>query len=180
MYRAGDGCQKGSRLKPCPLGGFHPHYEIDYAAPQGTPVWSVADGVVVKKQWSKAYGRYLAIRHPNGYITYYGHLSRFAKGIRKGSSVEQKQIIGYVGSTGYSTGPHLDYRLKRYGRYRNPLREKFPSGRPVLRSDLKLYMKKKESLLRILEDETFKTERYGDIENLETYPVPRHDVSYVR
>ena len=61
-----------SRKHPI-LGGLHPHYGIDYAAPQGTPVWSVADGVVLKKQWSKAYGRYLAIRHPNGYITYYGH-----------------------------------------------------------------------------------------------------------
>lgn len=158
-----------SRKHPI-LGGLRPHYGVDYAAPHGTPIWSVADGIVVKKEWSKAYGWYLAIRYPNGYTSYYGHLSRFAKGIKKGIRVKQKQIIGYVGSTGYSTGPHLDYRLKRYSRYRNPLMEKFPSGRPVPKGDLERYMGPKNTLLQILEDDSlkmFKMKESGDIEDRE-------------
>jgi murein DD-endopeptidase MepM/ murein hydrolase activator NlpD len=143
-----------SRRHPI-LGGLHPHYGIDYAAPQGTPIWSVADGVIVEKGRSRAYGWYLVIRHPNGYTTYYGHLSKFAKGIRKGTHVEQKQIIGYVGSTGLATGPHLDYRLKRNGRYRDPLKEKFSEGIPVQKQDLKRYMESKETFLNILEDDSF-------------------------
>ena len=152
-----------SRRHPI-LGGLHPHYGIDYAAPTGTAIWSVADGVVVEKTRDKAYGWYLAIRHPQGYKTYYGHLSRFAKGIKKGAHVTQKQVIGYVGSTGYSTGPHLDYRLKKHGRYRNPLKEKFPSGRPVARQDLERYMETKNRLLKYLEDEAFTVTRYESVE----------------
>ena len=143
-----------SRRHPI-LGGLHPHYGIDYAAPKGTPIWSVADGVVVEKGRNWAYGWYLVIRHPNGYKTYYGHLSKFAKGIRKGTRVEQKQIIGYVGSTGLATGPHLDYRLKRNDQYRNPLKEKFPEGIPVQKQDLERYMESKKTFLNILEEDSF-------------------------
>jgi len=109
------------------LGGVRPHYGIDYAAPTGTPVWAVADGTVVSVGWNGGFGKHVTVRHMNGYKSYYGHLSRYGPGIRKGMRVTQKQIIGYVGSTGLSTGPHLDYRITRDGRFRNPLKEVFPN-----------------------------------------------------
>lgn len=118
------------RLHPV-LKKVRPHLGIDYAAPVGTPVWAPADGVVTSVSRDRRNGRKVVIRHPGGYQTYYLHLSRFARGLRKGSKVRQKEVIGYVGSSGLSTGPHLDYRMKRHGRWINPLREKFPPGKPL-------------------------------------------------
>ena len=103
-----------------------PHYGVDYAAPTGTPVHTTASGVVVERRYRRGNGNYVKIRHSNGYHTYYMHLSRFAR-ISVGSRVSQGQVIGYVGSTGYSTGPHLDYRIERYGRFINPLSFKAPA-----------------------------------------------------
>ena len=112
---------------------FHPilkyyraHEGIDYAAPIGTPVSAVGDGVVTKSQYSGGYGNLVIIKHPNGYETYYGHLSKYGKGIKKGVRVKQGQVIGYVGSTGLSTGPHLDFRIKRNGSFFNYLTMKMP------------------------------------------------------
>ncbi len=99
---------------------YRPHYGVDLAAPTGTPVMAVADGVVSFVGWQRGYGRIVSIDHPGGYTTYYGHLSRFGKGVKKGHKVHQKQIIGYVGRSGYATGPHLDYRVKKNGRWINP------------------------------------------------------------
>ena len=110
----------GARRHPI-LGGVRPHYGVDYAAPVGTPIWAVADGTVVSVGWNGGFGRQVVLRHVNGYKTYYGHLSRYGSGIRRGVRVKQKQIIGYVGTTGLSTGPHLDYRLGKSGRFRNRL-----------------------------------------------------------
>jgi murein DD-endopeptidase MepM/ murein hydrolase activator NlpD len=148
------------------LGGLRPHYGIDYAAPTGTPVWAVADGVVVEKARNKAYGLYVSIRHPQGYRTYYGHFSRFARGVKKGLHVKQKQVIGYVGATGYATGPHLDYRLKRYGKYRNPLKEKFPAGRPIASGHMERFTEHRDGLLTVLEDDTFVRQEWDGIEEL--------------
>jgi murein DD-endopeptidase MepM/ murein hydrolase activator NlpD len=108
-----------------------PHLGIDYAAPTGTPVWAPADGVVVSATRDRRNGRKVVLRHPNGYTTYFLHLSRFARGIKQGRKVRQKEVVGYVGSSGLSTGPHLDYRMKKSGSWRNPLREKFPPGKPL-------------------------------------------------
>jgi len=119
-----------SRLHPI-LKVRRPHEGIDYAAPTGTAVWAVADGEVVFKGWEGGFGRLLKIRHNNGYISYYGHLSAYAEGLTVGSRVQQKQVIGRVGRTGLATGPHLDYRLKLGGRFVDPLKVKFPAGRPV-------------------------------------------------
>jgi murein DD-endopeptidase MepM/ murein hydrolase activator NlpD len=119
-----------SRLHPI-LKVRRPHEGIDYAAPKGTAVWAVADGEVVFKSWEGGFGRLLKVRHNNGYISYYGHLSAYAEGITVGSRVQQKQVIGRVGQTGLATGPHLDYRLKLGGRFVDPLKVKFPTGRPV-------------------------------------------------
>lgn len=112
---------------------FHPilkyyraHEGVDYAAPIGTPVSAVGDGTVTKSQYSGGYGNLVIIKHPNGYETYYGHLSKYGKGIKKGVRVKQGQVIGYVGSTGLSTGPHLDFRIKKNGSFFNYLTMKMP------------------------------------------------------
>ena len=102
------------------LDKVRPHLGIDYAASRGTPIKSVADGRVIAKDYVGGGGNYLKIRHPNGYVSVYNHMSRYARGIRPGKEVKQGRVIGYVGSTGMSTGPHLDYRVKRHGEYINP------------------------------------------------------------
>ena len=113
------------------LGLFRAHHGVDYAAPTGTPIWSVADGVVSSAERNGGYGNMVVIRHPNGYSTAYAHLSRFARGIRKGQRVSQKDVIGYVGTTGLSTGPHLHFELRRNGNYVDPLEADLPRGDPV-------------------------------------------------
>ena len=102
---------------------YRPHHGVDYAAPKGTPVRAVADGVVTFKGWGGGGGNTLKIKHPGNMMSGYLHLSRFAKGIAQGSRVSQGQLIGYVGSTGASTGPHLDFRLWRNGKP-NPSRRR--------------------------------------------------------
>lgn len=98
-----------------------PHLGIDYAAPMGTSVRAVGQGTVVYVGWSGGFGRCVQIRHPHGYTTYYGHLSRFAKGMTVGKRISQGSVIGYVGSTGVATGAHLDFRVSHKGRFINPL-----------------------------------------------------------
>jgi murein DD-endopeptidase MepM/ murein hydrolase activator NlpD len=144
-----------SRARKHPiLGGILPHYGVDYAAPVGTLVWAVADGVVADCGWNGGFGKQVVLRHMNGYKTYYGHLSRYGSGIRSGVRVKQKQIIGYVGSTGLSTGPHLDYRLAKDGRFRNPLRESFPSGLPIGKEETEVFEKRRDGVMACLEGET--------------------------
>lgn len=121
-----------TQRRPHPiLGGVRPHLAIDYAAPTGTPVWSVADGVVEHAGWRGDNGIQVLVRHKGGFQTYYNHLSRVGKGIRPGVRVRQKQVIGHVGSTGASTGPHLDYRVSLNGRFVNPLDVRFAPGEPL-------------------------------------------------
>lgn len=151
---------KFSRARNHPiLGGVRPHYGIDYAAPLGTPVWAVADGTVTFCGWNGGYGKQVILRHKNGYTTHYGHLSGYGPGIKKGVEVQQKQIIGYVGSTGLSTGPHLDYRLTKNHQFRNPLRETFPTGIPIDKTEMESFQKKKEEMLAWLEGETLYSKR---------------------
>jgi murein DD-endopeptidase MepM/ murein hydrolase activator NlpD len=119
-----------ARLHPI-LKVRRPHEGIDYAAPRGTPVWAVANGTVSFAGWKGGYGRLVQVRHDNGYVSFYGHLSRFANGVRAGRRVQQQDVIGYVGSTGLATGPHLDYRLQYKGRFVDPLKVKFAQGRPI-------------------------------------------------
>ncbi len=97
-----------------------PHYGVDYGAPVGTPVRATADGTVVSAGVRGGGGRTVRLRHANGYLTAYLHLSGYARGIRAGARVEQGQVVGYVGSSGLSTGPHLDYRVQSNGRWINP------------------------------------------------------------
>ncbi len=117
--RVSSGYQK-RRLHPT-LHRFRKHLAIDYAAPVGTPVWTVAEGKVVFRKRRGASGNLVVVRHADGYKTYYAHLHRFASGLKVGETVKQGEIIGYVGSTGRATGPHLHFAMKKNGKTINPL-----------------------------------------------------------
>lgn len=107
------------------------HKGIDYGAPRGTAIWAVADGTVAWAGPRGGYGNVVFIRHPNGYETRYAHMTGFAKGVRTGARIEQKQVIGYVGSTGLSTGPHLHFEVLVHGRHTNPLTIAVPPAAPI-------------------------------------------------
>ena len=125
-----------------------PHYGVDYAAPTGTPVCAAANGIVIKKGYDRGIGNYVKIRHKNSrFVTLYGHLSRFQKGIKKGSKVTQKQIIGFVGKTGLATGPHLHYSFYDNNRPIDPLKVKNTSGDPILLENKKKFRLTKLSML---------------------------------
>ncbi len=135
-----------SRLHPI-LRIRRPHYGVDYAAPIGTPVRTIGDGKVVFKGWNGGYGNQVIIQHGSKYKTYYGHLSRFARGIKKGKYVTQGNIIGYVGSTGLSTGPHLDFRIKKGGSWIDPLKLDPPSRKaPLSGKELVKFKQYKEGI----------------------------------
>lgn len=119
-------------------GRFHPilrrvraHHGIDYAASQGTPIRAVGDGVIQKAGWGGGYGNVVEIRHQRGYASRYAHMRGFAEGIRPGTRVRQGQLIGYVGTTGLSTGPHLHYEFHMNGRPVNPASIRYLTGDPV-------------------------------------------------
>lgn len=113
------------------LKSYRPHYGVDYGAPVGTPVRATGGGVVQFAGWDRGGGKTVKVRHPNGYLTAYLHLSRFASGVRSGTRVSQGDVIGYVGSTGVSTGPHLDYRMQKKGRWINPQAFKSEPAPPI-------------------------------------------------
>jgi murein DD-endopeptidase MepM/ murein hydrolase activator NlpD len=118
-----------------------PHHGVDYAAPSGTPVHSVGDGTVIGKGWdSKGGGNFVRIKHNATYTTLYMHLKGFADGIYQGARVSQGQTIGYVGSTGVSTGPHLDYRVYKNGTAINPLSMDLPAVDPIAEEDMPAYL----------------------------------------
>lgn len=110
---------------------FRPHYGVDYGAPTGTPVMSTADGVVVEARFKAGEGNTIRIRHSSRYDTCYLHLSRFKKGLKRGTRVAQGEVIGYVGMTGLATGPHLDYRVSENGKWLNPLALKSITADPL-------------------------------------------------
>jgi murein DD-endopeptidase MepM/ murein hydrolase activator NlpD len=133
------------------LGGVRPHLAIDYGAPVGTPVRAVADGVVVRAGWNGGNGIQVQLRHRAGYETIYNHLSRVAARVAPGARVSQRQVIGYVGSTGLSTGPHLDYRVAKHGRFVNPLSEKFIPGDPISAAERAEFQRHARDLIERLE-----------------------------
>jgi murein DD-endopeptidase MepM/ murein hydrolase activator NlpD len=118
----------GARKHPV-LGYVRAHTGVDWAAPIGTPIYAAGNGTIEKMGWEGGYGRYIRMRHANGYETAYGHMSAFAKGIDVGKTVRQGQIIGFVGSTGLSTGPHLHYEIIINTRFIDPMKVKLPRGR---------------------------------------------------
>ena len=108
-----------------------PHTGVDYAAPKGTPVMTIGDGVITSMKYEGAGGNTIRIRHNSVYSTAYLHLSGYAKGLKTGQRVRQGQVIGYVGSTGRSTGPHLDFRVWKNGSPINPLKMQSPPAEPI-------------------------------------------------
>jgi murein DD-endopeptidase MepM/ murein hydrolase activator NlpD len=138
-----------SRMHPI-LKYRRPHRGIDYAAPAGTPIHAIGDGVVVEKGYSKGAGYYIKIRHNSVYTSGYNHLSGYGKGMRRGVKVKQGDVIGYVGSTGYSTGPHLDFRFWKNGYPINPLKVEAPPVKPVKSENLEVFEKEKQNWLKVL------------------------------
>ncbi len=129
-----------SRKHPI-FGTYRPHLGIDYGAPTGTPVMAVGDGTVKLRSWVGGYGYQVVIAHTSGFESMYSHLSRFPKNVRKGTKVRQGQTIGYVGSTGISTGPHLDFRLKRHGKFINPSKAMSPRSDPISKKNMPAFEK---------------------------------------
>ncbi len=129
---------------------YTPHHGIDYAAPTGTPVEAAGDGRVVFAGWKRGYGYFVRIRHNSTYTTAYGHFSRIRKGIKKGVRVRQGEVIGYVGSTGLSTGPHLHYEVKVRGRLVNPLSIKSSPRRSIDKKEMKRFTALRDRMLASL------------------------------
>ena len=127
-----------------------PHLGVDYAAPVGTPIRAVGDGTVTLAGWRGGGGNTIQIRHNSVYRTSYLHMSRFAAGIHSGSKVRQGQVIGYVGSTGLSNGPHVHFEFYESGRFVDPLGKRFPSADPVPRAKLAVFRSQAESALGTL------------------------------
>lgn len=141
-----------ARLHPV-LKKYRPHHGVDYAAPMGTPVRAVADGTVTKKSYDKAAGNMLKIKHPGNLSSGYLHLRGFAKGIKVGARVSQGQVIGYVGSTGRSTGPHLDFRLWKGSTPINPLKVPQKPTEPISKENKERFNKVKERIMAELNGE---------------------------
>ncbi|MEN3190227.1 MAG: peptidoglycan DD-metalloendopeptidase family protein [Atribacterota bacterium] len=139
-----------NRLHPI-LRIWRPHLAIDYAAPTGTPVSTIGDGTVIYKGWNDGYGNYIEIRHPNNYVSGYGHLSRFADGLKKGQKVKQGEIIGYVGATGLATGPHLDFSISKNGKKVDFLKLELPAASSVDPQYYSQFNEVKRKLLSALE-----------------------------
>lgn len=146
----------GRRRHPV-LGYTKMHKGVDFAAARGTPFYAAGDGTVTYAARKGAYGNFISIRHNSEYTTAYAHLKGFARGIRKGKRVRQGQVIGYVGTTGRSTGPHLHYEIRRSGRQTNPLRVKMPSGKTLNSKEMALFQQRRLEIDR----------QYADI------PVPQ-------
>ena len=120
----------GGRVHPL-LKNWRLHTGVDFAAPRGTPTWATADGVVEFAGINGGYGNVIEVRHSGGVTTLYAHLSGFASNARKGMRVSQGQTIGYVGATGWATGPHLHYEFKISGQHQNPMRVALPKAEPL-------------------------------------------------
>jgi murein DD-endopeptidase MepM/ murein hydrolase activator NlpD len=120
----------GKRFHPI-LNRMRNHNGVDYAAPIGTPVKATGDGKIIHMGRKGGYGNTVIVQHGGKYQTLYAHLSGFAKGLQKGSRVQQGEIIGYIGKTGLATGPHLHYEFQVNGEHRNPLTVKLPGAAPI-------------------------------------------------
>ncbi len=138
-----------SRLHPV-LKTRRPHLGVDYAAPVGTPIRSTGDGIIVNVGYNSGAGKFIKIKHNSVYTTMYLHMSKYAKGMKKGARVSQGQVIGYVGSTGLATGPHLDYRFFVNGSAVDPLKVELPPSHPI-KQELKVsYEEQRDSLINLL------------------------------
>ena len=151
---------------------YRPHTGVDYAAPMGTPVRAVADGVVIFKGWGGGGGNTLKIKHPGNLMTGYLHLSRYAKGISKGSHVVQGQLIGYVGSTGASTGPHLDYRIWKNGKPMDPLKIPQEPAEPISKENRKEFEFVRDRIIAELHGDVPAEERITRLDSIVMSTTP--------
>lgn len=134
------------RMHPI-LGKRRPHYGVDLAARTGTPIHAIADGKVLMAKYNGGYGRMIKLQHSTRRSTVYGHLSRFAKGLRKGQHVVKGQVIGYVGSTGFATGPHLHFEVLVNNQHVNPLTTPLPAGKSLSEKQIQDYQNKAQAAL---------------------------------
>ncbi len=154
-----------SRFHPV-LKRYRPHHGVDYAAPTGTPVYAVGSGKVIAKGYqANGGGNYVKIKHNSIYVTTYMHLSRFAKGLKVGSQVAQKEVIGYVGATGIATGPHLDFRVHEYGRPINPLSIKSQPKKPISRENMPQFILVRDALVEMLDEIDIPAESETSVES---------------
>ena len=138
------------RRKHPVTGRWKGHFGTDYAAERGTPIWSTANGTIIAASYTKNNGNYVKVRHNGTYTTQYLHMSKIKPGIRKGVYVKQGDIIGYVGSTGLATGPHVCYRFWKNDKQVDPFKQKLPPGDPIKKENREAYMLAKDSLMKIL------------------------------
>lgn len=127
------------------------HWGVDWSAPRGTPIIAPGNGTVIKAGWAGGYGRQTVIRHANGYETSYSHQTSFAKGVSQGARVRQGQVIGYVGTTGLSTGPHLHYEMKVNNKRVDPLRVRLPEGKALKGQELEAFVRERDRINDLLE-----------------------------
>jgi murein DD-endopeptidase MepM/ murein hydrolase activator NlpD len=135
----------GIRRHPI-LGYTKMHTGVDWAAPTGTPIYAAGNGVVEKEGWESGYGKFILLRHNNGYETAYGHMSAYVRGVEEGKRVRQGQVIGFVGSTGLSTGSHVHYEIRVNGRFVDPMRIKLPRGRELAGTMMASFEQERERL----------------------------------
>ena len=138
------------RRKHPVTGRWKGHFGTDYAAERGTPIWSTANGTIIAATYTKNNGNYVKVRHNGTYTTQYLHMSKVKPGIRKGVFVKQGDIIGYVGSTGLATGPHVCYRFWKNDKQVDPFKQNLPPGDPIKTENREAYMFTKDSLMQIL------------------------------
>jgi murein DD-endopeptidase MepM/ murein hydrolase activator NlpD len=130
-----------------------PHWGVDYVAPTGTPVLATADGVVIKRARNRGSGNHVGIRHGQGYESYYLHLSKFPRELKVGDRVRQGDVVGFVGSTGWATAPHLDYRIKKNGKWTNPKKLDLPPAEPIADSQREAFERERLVMLEQLLDQ---------------------------
>ena len=147
---AGD-LRSGFGMRRHPILGYSKmHTGVDWSNPIGTPIMAAGNGTVTKAEWDSGYGRRIELQHANGYVTAYSHLSRFGRGVQPGTRVRQGQIIGYVGNTGLSTGPHLHYEVIVNGRFVDPMRIRVPRGRELDGRALAEFKRQREQVDELL------------------------------
>jgi murein DD-endopeptidase MepM/ murein hydrolase activator NlpD len=151
-----------------PISGYRKmHKGVDFGARSGTPIMAAGTGTVVRANRYGGYGNYIRIKHSDGYATAYAHMKNFARGIKKGTRVTQDQIIGYVGSTGASTGPHLHYEVLKNGKHINPRQLNQLSGKPLNKADMPKFEQRRREIEALRSQLLHEKERVAEVYTLQ-------------